>query len=78
MLQNNLTAVDWLEQELAKNIKEIIKNGDAELMEKLFDDARRLELSQIILARISAPNLNTLDINDYINEAEKYYKSKYE
>ena len=43
-----MTAVDWLEEELAKNLKTIVVNQDYKLMEHLFDEARKREKQQII------------------------------
>lgn len=38
-----ISAVEWLENELADNLKSIIINKDYELMEKLFEQAREKE-----------------------------------
>jgi hypothetical protein len=40
------TAVEWLEEELADNLKLIILNNDYTLMEKLFEQAKSMEKEQ--------------------------------
>ena len=42
------TAVEWLEEELADNLKLIILNNDFRMMEKLFEQAKKMEKEQII------------------------------
>lgn len=47
---NNLpkqqTAVDWLEEALAENLKQIIVNSDSALMESLFSKAKAIQREQ--------------------------------
>ena len=46
----NKTAVEWLEEELKLNLKKIIIEGDSELIESLFKQAKEMEKEQIINA----------------------------
>jgi len=41
------TAVEWLEEELAKKLKSIVLNQDYQLMETLFEQALAMEKEQI-------------------------------
>jgi hypothetical protein len=41
------TAVEWLEEELAQNLKSIVLNQDYQLMETLFEQAKAIEREQI-------------------------------
>jgi hypothetical protein len=56
------TAVEWLEEELADNLKVIILNNDYTLMEKLFAKAKAMEKEQI----------NKACYDGYYKEDEKY------
>ena len=47
-METTQTAVEWLEEELADNLKVIILNNDYTLMEKLFAKAKAMEKEQII------------------------------
>ena len=38
-----MTAVEWLEDELKANLKKVILEGDSELMESLFEQAKEME-----------------------------------
>lgn len=38
-----MTAVEWLEEELKANLKKVILEGDSELMESLFEQAKVME-----------------------------------
>ena len=38
-----MTAVEWLEEELKANLKKVILEGDSELMESLFEQAKEME-----------------------------------
>lgn len=40
------TAVEWLEEELKANLKKVILEGDSELMESLFKQAKEMEKEQ--------------------------------
>jgi hypothetical protein len=42
------TAVEWLEEELAKKLKSIVLNQDYQLMETLFEQAKAMEKEQMI------------------------------
>jgi len=46
MENKNLTAVEWLEEELAKNLKHIVQNADSDLMKSLFEQAKQMEKHQ--------------------------------
>jgi F0F1-type ATP synthase assembly protein I len=41
------TAVEWLEEELAGNLKSIILNNDFRMIEKLFEQAKEMEHEQL-------------------------------
>ena len=41
-----MTAVEWLEEELKANLKKVILEGDSELMESLFEQAKEMEKEQ--------------------------------
>jgi len=43
-----MTAVEWLEEELKANLKKVILEGDSELMESLFEQAKEMEKEQKI------------------------------
>jgi len=43
-----MTAVEWLEEELKSNLKKVILEGDSELMESLFKQAKEIEQEQKI------------------------------
>ena len=45
-----MTAVEWLEEELKANLKKVILEGDSELMESLFDQAKEMEKEQMLNA----------------------------
>lgn len=40
------SAVEWLEEELKANLKKVILEGDSELMESLFEQAKEMENEQ--------------------------------
>lgn len=42
-MENKKTAVEWLEDALAENLKHIIEQNDYVLMERLFDQAKQIE-----------------------------------
>ena len=43
-----MTSIEWLEEELAKNLKSIILNQDYRLMETLFEQAKEMHKQEII------------------------------
>ena len=43
-----MKAVEWLEDELKANLKKVILEGDSELMESLFEQAKAMEKEQKI------------------------------
>jgi len=72
-----LTAVEWLEEELADNLKLIILNNDYTLMEKLFEQAKEMEKKQIIDAYEDAYMSGYRDNwNDGINYYNQTFKSE--
>jgi hypothetical protein len=71
------TAVEWLEEELADNLKVIILNNDYQLMEKLFIQAKAMEKEQLIKTYISACESVT-EYGYYGHSAEQYYNETYE
>jgi hypothetical protein len=67
------TAVEWLEEELADNLKVIILNNDYTLMEKLFAKAKAMEKEQIKDAFKHGEIPPLFDILS----AEQYYNETY-
>ena len=66
------TAVEWLEKELKANLKKVILEGDSELMESLFEQAKEMEKQQIIEAYDKG------EFNCGMNEtAEEYYNKTF-
>jgi hypothetical protein len=64
------TAVEWLEEELAKKLKLIVLNQDYQLMETLFEQAKVMEKEQMDIVA-----------GDWWNEGASYMhdvKRKYE
>ena len=49
-MENKITAVRWLEEELAKNLKHIVEKANYVLMESLFEQAKQMEKEQIMKA----------------------------
>jgi len=68
------TAIEWLEEELADNLKVIILNNDYQLMEKLFEQAKAMEKEQIMKAVYDSMGTN-FDPN--MGRAEQYYNETY-
>ena len=66
-----MTAVDWLEEELAKNLKTIVVNQDYKLMEYLFDEARKMEKQQIKDAWFDGYGGSAHSEDEYYNETYK-------
>ena len=67
-----MTAVEWLENELANNLKSIIINTDYLLMEKLFEQAKEMEKQIIVQAYIA----DSIPHNP--EQGEEYYKMIFE
>lgn len=68
-MENNMTAVDWLENELQINLKHIILNQDNNMMESLFEQAKTIQREQ----RIKDYNMGYTDAQcNHINDAENY------
>lgn len=71
-MSNKQTAVEWLEQKLKENIKEIVLNLDADLMESLFEQALQLEREQMIdFAKYCFQH------TDYVTSYEDCYNKTY-
>ena len=80
-MENKQTAIDWLEEELAKNLKHIVEKQDYILMESLFTKAKEMEKEQIIKSIIDT----IVGSNDIYDKeypeirrcAEQYYNETY-
>lgn len=79
-MEKQQTAVEWLEEELKTNLKKIILEGDADLIENIFEQAKEMEKQQ----RISDYYQGACDESDnhgaqYICEsnAEKWYNETF-
>jgi len=66
-----MTAVEWLEDELKANLKKVILEGDSELMESLFEQAKEMEKEQIKDAYYKGGDDLT---KMHFIESEQYYK----
>jgi hypothetical protein len=70
------TAVEWLEEELAANLKTIVLNNDYTLMEKIFAKAKAMEKEQITEAYDAGLFDGSMDIvKDRMYK--KYYDETY-
>jgi len=76
-MENKQTAVDWLEDELAKKLKYIIENKHYVLMEILFNHAKQIEKEQIKDAFVGCWKSNIPDGIECKLDAEKYYNETY-
>lgn len=72
------TAVEWFEDALAENLKEIVTKCNNELMESLFEQAKEIEKNRIIE---SWNDGNLLGRNGHVLEeysnGEQYYNKTY-
>ena len=66
------TAVEWLEYEVS-NLVVTTK----EYVMILINQAKEMEKEQIIQARTTAPIIPTIDMIDYVKEAEQYYNETF-
>ena len=69
-----MTAVEWLEEELKANLKKVILEGDSELMESLFEQAKEMEKEQIKNAFTNGDcngTFETINAEQYYNETFK-------
>jgi hypothetical protein len=66
------TAVEWLEEELADNLKVIILNNDYQLMEKLFEQAKEMEEQ-----RLREAIMYTLDEDGHTGEWKIKFANNY-
>jgi hypothetical protein len=71
-MENKQTAVEWLENSLAKTLKRIVENRDGVLLETLFEQAKQMEKEQIINAFIDGEHQQGFEL-----EAEQYYNKTY-
>jgi hypothetical protein len=74
------TAVEWLEEELKANLKKVILEGDSELMESLFEQAKEMEEQQIKTAYGSGIETmrKSFSINSHIPKgAQEYYNDTF-
>ena len=78
MDNNTLTAVDWLEEALAENLKQIIVNSDSALMESLFAKAKAMQKEQMKDAVLSQCTTNEGLRKIFENQFEQYYSETYE
>ena len=74
-----MTAVEWLEEELKANLKKVILEGDSELMESLFEQAKEMEKEQIKDAFIFSKDPFGVSIGNShtIKKAEDYYNTTF-
>lgn len=72
-----MTAVEWLENELADKLKLIVLNNDFRMMEGLFEKAKAMEKEQMIDAFWNGDNTNCIAEQNAKEFAEKYYTETY-
>ena len=70
------TTVEWLEEELKANLKKVILEGDSELMESLFEQAKEMENQQMI--NFAEYVATYPDKNKNVNGEMLHSKSKYD
>ena len=79
MDNKKLTAVDWLEEALAENLKQIIVNSDSALMESLFAKAKAMQKEQIKIAYDDGYKNGGDDWGEGSDKtSEQYYTETYE
>ena len=76
------TAVKWLANELLHldhefDMKLIDKNEYQTRRKQVTKQAKEMEKEQIIQARTTAPIIPTIDMIDYVKEAEQYYNETF-
>jgi hypothetical protein len=71
MKDNKESAVDWIEEQLAKKLKHIVEKQDYILMETLFEQAKAMEKKQEQLARNDSYNQGWLECTQYIMKHTK-------
>ena len=64
------TAVEWI-------FEQIINRTDRMYFLKELEQAKEMEKEQIIQARTTAPIIPTIDMIDYVKEAEQYYNETF-
>ena len=69
-----MTAVEWFNQQLVDRQN---GNGDSRSRDEIFEQAKEMEKEQIIQARTTAPIIPTIDMIDYVKEAEQYYNETF-
>ena len=75
LMKTKQTAVEWLEEELAKNLKYIVENKDYNLIEALIESSKKMEQLQIECAFISG-ELNQVRFFSK-KQSYQYYKETY-
>ena len=63
------TAVEWVEEQ-------IYSTRELDL-QAVINQAKEMEKEQIIQARTTAPIIPTIDMIDYVKEAEQYYNETF-
>lgn len=71
------TAVEWLEEKLAKNLKHIVQNVDSDLMQSLFEQAKQMEKEQIEDAFQSGKWNGFDEDQSEFKDPTEYYKETY-
>ena len=74
-MENKQTAVEWLEDELAFFLKDIIENKNHLLMIHLFEQAKAMEKWQIVNAHWNGGEIFT--DNGKLVTGEMYYNETY-
>ena len=75
-METKQTAVEWLENALAKKLKQIVENRDYILIETLFESAKAMEKEQIKDAwKDSSLHRYVEEVLEY--SAEEYYNETY-
>jgi len=72
-----MTSIEWLEEELAKNLKLIILNQDYRLMETLFEQAKEIHKQEIIDAGNLPKEKRWYDAKLYNSCGEQYYQETF-
>ena len=72
------TAIEWLEEELAKNLKHIVQNADSDLIESLFEQAKQKEKENFVKFFVWFRDNGEKHIGMSIEQlVEQYYKEIY-
>jgi DNA transposition AAA+ family ATPase len=78
-MEKKQTAVEWLENELAFFLKDIIENKNHLLMINLFEQAKAMEKEQMVKFALHLHNvdMSKTGTDILIDEAEQYYNETY-